>query len=57
MLLIVSILCVITGYALLITASPDDYQKAVGMALSGIALSIAGGGMLVIWLFSRITRR
>ena len=57
MLLIFSILFILTGYGLLLMASPDDYQKAVGMALSGIVLSIAGGGMLVMYLFRKITRR
>lgn len=57
LLLTVSILCIITGYGLLITASPDDYPKAVAMALSGIVLSIVGGGMLVMYLIGKITRR
>jgi len=50
MLLIFSILFILTGYGLLLMPSPDDYQKAVGMALTGIVLSIAGGGMLVAYL-------
>lgn len=57
MLLIFSILFILTGYGLLLLASPDDYQKAVGMALTGIVLSIAGGGMLVAYLFRKITNR
>lgn len=57
MLLIFSILFILTGYSLLLLASPDDYQKAVGMALTGIVLSIAGGGMLVAYLFRKITNR
>lgn len=57
MLLTFSILFILTGYGLLLMASPDDYQKAVGMALSGIVLSVAGGGMLVMYLFRRITSR
>lgn len=57
MLLTVSILFILAGYGLLLTASPDDYQKAVGMALTGIVLSIAGGGLLVTYLFRKIMRR
>jgi len=57
MLLTVSILFILAGYGLLLMASPDDYQKAVGMALTGIVLSIAGGGLLVMYLFRKIMRR
>lgn len=57
MLLIFSAFFILTGYGLLLTASPDDYQRAVSMALSGIVLSIAGGGMLVVYLFRRITNK
>lgn len=56
-LLIVSTLCVVAGYGLLLTAPPEDYQRAVGSALAGIALSVVGGGMLAAYLFRRILGR